>query len=89
MNQGSIKLGFNWKLQNWKFKEFLENAGFIDIVETHYQWPTNAWPKGRHNKLLGQVCVCVSFEEPLKTFKHFLYKILSDLVVLTFEFVVV
>ncbi|KAF5019752.1 hypothetical protein F66182_8237 [Fusarium sp. NRRL 66182] len=35
------------------FKDKLKEAGFVDIVETRYKWPTNPWPKDRKYKELG------------------------------------
>jgi hypothetical protein len=35
------------------FKKQLEEAGFINVVEKRYQWPTNTWPKDKKLKQLG------------------------------------
>jgi len=32
----------------------MEEAGFVDVVETEYKWPTNRWPEDQHLKELGQ-----------------------------------
>lgn len=37
--------------QEWK--AMLETAGFEDVVETVYKWPTNKWPRDRRWKELG------------------------------------
>lgn len=34
-------------------KERIERAGFVDVVETRYKWPMNAWPKDPKLKELG------------------------------------
>jgi len=31
----------------------LQAAGFVDIVQRKYKWPTNRWPKDRRHKQLG------------------------------------
>ncbi|KAK3368361.1 S-adenosyl-L-methionine-dependent methyltransferase [Podospora didyma] len=38
--------------QNWK--AYMEEAGFEDVVEKVYKWPTNAWPLDRKYKTLGE-----------------------------------
>ncbi|KPM36931.1 hypothetical protein AK830_g9631 [Neonectria ditissima] len=35
-------------------KGLLEQAGFINVHETVYRWPTNSWPKDRKLKELGR-----------------------------------
>jgi hypothetical protein len=37
--------------QNWK--ALLEEAGFVDVVERVYKWPTNSWPRDPKYKKLG------------------------------------
>ncbi|KAJ3542738.1 hypothetical protein NM208_g3939 [Fusarium decemcellulare] len=37
-----------------KYKDFLEKAGFIDVVERQFKWPLNRWPKDKHYKELGK-----------------------------------
>jgi SAM-dependent methyltransferase len=36
-----------------KYKDYMEAAGFVDIVEEKFQWPINTWPKGSYYKTLG------------------------------------
>jgi hypothetical protein len=38
-----------------RYKSYMEAAGFIDVVEDHFQWPTNTWPKAKHHKTLGML----------------------------------
>ena len=38
--------------QRWK--ELMEAAGFEDVVERVYKWPTNPWARDQHYKMLGQ-----------------------------------
>jgi hypothetical protein len=38
--------------QQWK--QVMEEAGFEDVVETVYKWPTNPWPKDQKHKTLGR-----------------------------------
>jgi len=35
-------------------RALMEKAGFVDVVETEYKWPTNRWPEDQHLKELGQ-----------------------------------
>lgn len=35
------------------YKTQMQEAGFIDVVETIYKWPTNKWPKDKKYKELG------------------------------------
>ncbi|KAF4458659.1 methyltransferase [Fusarium albosuccineum] len=37
-----------------KYKDFLEKAGFVNIVEKRFKWPLNGWPKDKHYKELGK-----------------------------------
>ncbi|KAK0630214.1 S-adenosyl-L-methionine-dependent methyltransferase [Bombardia bombarda] len=36
-----------------KYKEQLAEAGFVDIVEVQYKWPSNRWPKDPKYKKVG------------------------------------
>ena len=36
-----------------KYKEYLERAGFVDVVETRLKWPVSRWPKDRYYKEIG------------------------------------
>ena len=36
-----------------KHKEFLERAGFVDVVERKLKWPINQWAKDPHFKEIG------------------------------------
>lgn len=36
-----------------KWKEMMEAAGFEDVVEVVYKWPTNRWPRDQKHKELG------------------------------------
>jgi hypothetical protein len=36
-----------------RYKSYVEAAGFVDVVEEHFQWPSNTWPKGKYHKTLG------------------------------------
>jgi len=48
----AVKLGRNWTCGAY-YKQYMEDAGFVDVVERHFQWPMNTWPKGKHMKTLG------------------------------------
>ena len=34
-------------------KQLMEEAGFVDVVEQQFKWPTNPWPEDPHLKELG------------------------------------
>ncbi|KAG9542817.1 S-adenosyl-L-methionine-dependent methyltransferase, partial [Aureobasidium melanogenum] len=36
-----------------KYREWMEAAGFVDIEEQHFMWPSNPWPKDKYMKELG------------------------------------
>jgi len=44
------------------YKQHLEEAGFINVVETRYKWPTNTWPKDPKFKQLGEGNLRMPFE---------------------------
>jgi hypothetical protein len=48
---GAIDRPLNTALQ---YKEQLATAGFIDIVEVVYKWPTNSWPQDSKHKEIGE-----------------------------------
>lgn len=37
-----------------RYKQQLADAGFVDIVETMYKWPSNGWPRDPKFKEMGQ-----------------------------------
>lgn len=37
-----------------QIKEYMVEAGFVDIVDTYFKWPTNQWPKDKLYKTIGQ-----------------------------------
>ncbi|CAI4215511.1 unnamed protein product [Parascedosporium putredinis] len=38
-----------------KYKEYLANAGFVDIVERKFKWPLGVWPRDKYYKDIGQL----------------------------------
>ena len=36
-------------------KRFMEEAGYVDIVEKHFQWPVGDWPKDQQCKDVGKL----------------------------------
>ncbi|QPC70710.1 hypothetical protein HYE68_001462 [Fusarium pseudograminearum] len=51
--EGSRKLGRPLG-ESDKYKSIVEKAGFENVVETVYRWPTNSWPKDPKLKELGK-----------------------------------
>jgi hypothetical protein len=37
----------------YKYHELMANAGFVDIVQRRFKWPTNRWPKDPKFKEIG------------------------------------
>jgi hypothetical protein len=50
---GAAKLGRSADTV-FRYKELMADAGFVDIVEKRYKWPTNRWPRDPKYKELGQ-----------------------------------
>lgn len=44
------------------YKTQLEEAGFVDVVQTIYKWPMNRWPKDKRYKELGMLCFLHPFQ---------------------------
>jgi hypothetical protein len=38
-----------------RYKAQLEEAGFVNVNETIYKWPSNRWPKDKKYKELGEL----------------------------------
>ncbi|KAF4979791.1 hypothetical protein FZEAL_4065 [Fusarium zealandicum] len=52
LNEASTKLQRSFA-KTEEFKDMMAKAGFVDIIETRFKWPTNRWPKDRKYKELG------------------------------------
>jgi hypothetical protein len=50
--EAAEKLGTSWK-NSTNYVRYFEEAGFVDVTEKHFQWPSNTWPKGLRMKTLG------------------------------------
>ncbi|CAG1977748.1 unnamed protein product [Fusarium graminearum] len=53
LDEASTKIGRPFQ-DNKKNKDILRDAGFVDVVETVFKWPSNAWPKDVKHKEIGQ-----------------------------------
>ncbi|KAG5657854.1 hypothetical protein KAF25_007887 [Fusarium avenaceum] len=53
LDEASNKIGRPFQ-DNKKNKDILRDAGFVDIVETVFKWPTNSWPRDKKYKEIGQ-----------------------------------
>jgi hypothetical protein len=49
----AAQLGKSWDNVH-NYVGFMEEAGFVGVVETHFQWPINTWAKGERIKTLGR-----------------------------------
>lgn len=52
---GAEALGKDWSCVP-KYKEFLQEVGFEDVVEETYDIPIGTWARGKTNKILGAWC---------------------------------
>lgn len=52
LNESSIKLQQAYQKID-EFKDIMSKAGFIEIVDTRFKWPSNHWPKDKKYKELG------------------------------------
>ncbi|KAK7430965.1 hypothetical protein QQZ08_002494 [Neonectria magnoliae] len=52
LDEAAVKLQRSFERTN-RFKDIMAEAGFVDVVETRFKWPTNRWPKERKYKELG------------------------------------
>lgn len=50
--EAAAKLGTSWK-NSANYVRYFEEAGFVDVQEKYFQWPSNTWPKGQRMKTLG------------------------------------
>ncbi|RDW63627.1 hypothetical protein BP6252_11172 [Coleophoma cylindrospora] len=53
--KGAKIFGKDWSSVS-KYTQYLEEAGFVDIVEHKFYWPIGTWAKGAKNKKLGLWC---------------------------------
>jgi hypothetical protein len=52
ITEASVKLGRPWTNVP-KYKQWLEEIGFEDVVEKKYYWPLSAWPEEDYYKLIS------------------------------------
>jgi hypothetical protein len=45
---------FGRELAATKYKQYMIDAGFVDVVEIPFVWPQNMWPKDKKMKELGR-----------------------------------
>ena len=50
--EGANKLGRDME-QVKNYKSYMEKAGFVDVQETHFQWPLGPWATDRRLKAIG------------------------------------
>jgi SAM-dependent methyltransferase len=53
MLEGAAKLGHPMDVAD-QYAKLMREAGFVDIVEQQFVWPTNAWPRDPKLKELGR-----------------------------------
>jgi len=47
-----VKLGRSW-VNSRNYKGWMEDIGFVDVVEIHFPWALNTWPRGKKEKLVA------------------------------------
>ena len=52
LSEASAKIGRPWTNVQ-KYKEWMEEIGFVDVVEKKYYWPLSRWAKGDYYKLVS------------------------------------
>jgi hypothetical protein len=52
LREGAAKIGRDWQC-TIKYAQYMRDAGFEGVVERTFKWPSNTWPKGKKQKLLG------------------------------------
>ncbi|KAE9370226.1 S-adenosyl-L-methionine-dependent methyltransferase [Stipitochalara longipes BDJ] len=52
LSEASVKIGRPWTNVQ-KYKEWMEEIGFVDVVEKKYYWPLSRWAKGDYYKLVS------------------------------------
>lgn len=50
---GGLKI-FGKELAAKHYKQYMLDAGFVDVVEVQFIWPQNTWPKDKKLKELGR-----------------------------------
>ncbi|TAQ83846.1 hypothetical protein B7494_g7830 [Chlorociboria aeruginascens] len=66
MIEAAKKLGRDFEKVK-RYKGWMEEAGFEEVSETYFAWPTNTWPRGEYHKSLG-VWANADFQEGLEGF---------------------
>ncbi|KAM5349252.1 hypothetical protein ACJ41O_005759 [Fusarium nematophilum] len=52
LNEGVAKMGRAMVSPPY-LKELMLEVGFVDVVDTHFKWPSNRWPRDKKFKILG------------------------------------
>lgn len=52
--EGTTKIGRPINSAKY-YQQQLESAGFVNIVEQKFVWPTNRWPKDKNMKEIGEL----------------------------------
>ena len=61
-----------------KYKDYLIEAGFVNVVQVEYKWPIGPWPMEKDAKLLGKSCYKTHHEKvSTKLTGHLSHRILG------------
>ena len=52
IDKGSKVLGRPF-IKVWEMRHWMEEAGFVNVSESHYHWASNTWPRDKKLKELG------------------------------------
>jgi trans-aconitate methyltransferase len=45
---------FQREIETPNYQKYMEDAGYVDVKEVQYVWPSNAWPKDKKLKEMGR-----------------------------------
>ena len=51
---GLGEMGVEGRNATSQYKKWMEEAGFVDVVDIVYKWPSNPWPKDPELKEIGR-----------------------------------
>jgi len=60
--EGAAILGGKDWLCTQHYTEWFKEAGFVDVVERQFAWPSNTWPKGKKQKEMGYTTMANSLQ---------------------------
>lgn len=56
VQDATLEAGKLWDYPT-RYKQSLQDAGFIEVTETRYEWPVNDWSEDQNEKERGRLCL--------------------------------